>query len=102
MALGLAGLQGGEAASGIGVQPALDGAGRDAQVGGDVPMASAPVGHADDLEAVPDLAVSGLEERLFEATGLDVVELDADHGAKSKGEFGRTLPSTNRTASAGL
>ena len=100
--LGLEGLQGRQATPEVGVEPSLDGARRDAQVGGDVLVGPTPMGHADDLEAIPDLAVSRLQERLFESSGLDVVELDADHGEKSKEESGRTPPPTNRTASAGL
>lgn len=32
------------------------------------------MGQADDLEAVPNLAVGRLKKCLFEASGLDVVE----------------------------
>ena len=79
----------------------LDDAGRNAQDGGDVLMESAPVGHSDDLEAVPDLAVGGFEERSFEALSLQVVELDADHGA-NQGEARSNSPTTFRMASADL
>jgi len=43
-------------------------------------MGSAPVGHEDDPEAGAELAVGGLTERLFEAVGLSVGEMDADRG----------------------
>ena len=98
----LAGPEGGEATCKIGIEPSLHGARRDAQVGGDVLIRPAPLGHADDLKAIPDLAAGRLEDRLFEASGLGVVGLDADHGRKSEEESGRTPPSTNRTASSGL
>jgi hypothetical protein len=45
-------------------------------------MRSAPVGESDDLEAVTELVVGGLEEGLFEAVGLPVREQDADHGSE--------------------
>ena len=67
-ALGLAGPEAVEAAVEVGVEPALDGAGRDAEVGGDVLVRAAPVGQPDDLEAVAELAVGGLAEGLFEAS----------------------------------
>jgi hypothetical protein len=38
------------------------------------------VGQSDDLEAVMELAVGRLEKGLFEAVGLLVGEVDADHG----------------------
>ncbi len=56
---GLAGPEGVEAPGQVGVEPPLDGAWGDAQVVGDVLMLTAPVGQADDLEAVPVLAVVG-------------------------------------------
>ena len=45
----------------------------------------APVGQPDDLEAVAELAVGGLAEGLFEASGLGVGQLDADHGRAEVG-----------------
>ena len=78
--LGLAGPQAVEAAFEVGVEPPLDGAGRDPQVGGDVLVLAAPVGQPDDLEPVQELAVGGLAEGPFEASGLGVGQLDADHG----------------------
>jgi hypothetical protein len=66
-------------------------------------MGSAPVGQPDDLEAVPELAVGGLEERLFEAAGVPVREVDADHGREeAPGGIGGSPLSTNQTTSAGL
>ena len=47
----------------------------------------APVGQPDDLEAVAELAVGGLEEGLFEASGLGVGQLDADHGGARSEEW---------------
>ena len=79
-ALGLAGPEAVEAPVEVGVEPALDGAGRDPEVGGDVPVLAAPVGQADDLEAIAGLAVGGLAEGQFEALGLVLGEMDADHG----------------------
>ena len=78
--LALRGTQAVEAALEVGVEPPLDGAGGDPQVGGDVLVGPAPVGQPDDLEAVAELAVGGLAEGLFEASGLGVGQLDADHG----------------------
>src|SRR5690606_1781042 len=77
---GLAGLQAVEAAAEVGVEPPLDGAGGDAEVGGDVLMLAAPVGQPDDLQAVGGLAVGGPPGGPFEASGLVVGRLDADHG----------------------
>src|SRR3954447_19484455 len=95
-ALGLGGHGGGDAAPVVGVEPGLDGAGGDAQVGGDVPVGPAPMGEPDDLEPVTGLAVGGLEEGLLEASGLGVGQLDADHdGATSREESGLPPPSTN-------
>jgi hypothetical protein len=39
------------------------------------------LGQPDDLETVPESAVGGLEEGLFEASGLGVDQMDADHDA---------------------
>ena len=50
------------------------------QVGGDVLVRAAPVGQADDLEAVAEFAVGGLAECLLECLDLGFGELDADHG----------------------
>jgi hypothetical protein len=60
------------------------------------------VGQPHDLEAVPELAVGGLEEGLFEASGLGVGQSDADHDAAMEEVVGSSPLSTNRTASAGL
>ena len=100
--LALRGIKAVEPAVEVGVEPALDGAGGDAQVGGDVLVGPAPVGQPDDLEAVTELAVSGLEEGLFEASGLGVGQLDADHDASMEEVVGLPPLSTNRKASAGL
>ena len=43
-------------------------------------MLAAPMGQADDLEAIEEVAVGGQSEGLFEALGLGVGQLDADHG----------------------
>jgi hypothetical protein len=67
-----------------GVEPPLDGAGADPEVGGDVLLLAAPVGQADDLEAVEELAVGGPTERPFKASGLGVGELNADHGGAAE------------------
>ncbi len=85
MALGLAGYQGVEPAFEVGVEPPLDGAGRDSQVGGDVLVLAAPVGQADDLEPAEELAVGGPSEGLFEVLGLGVGQLDADRGIRGEG-----------------
>lgn len=98
----VAGLEGVEAAAEVGVEPPLDGAGSDPEVGGDVLMLAAPVGRPDDVEPVEVLAVGGLSEGLLEAFGLGVAQLDADHGSQRMEEVGSPPPSTNRTASAGL
>ena len=45
-------------------------------------MGSASVGQADDLEAVVEFAVGCLEEGPFEAVGLPVGAVDADHGGE--------------------
>jgi hypothetical protein len=61
------------------------------------------VGQSDDLEAVTEFAVCRLTERLFEAVGLTLGELDADHGgASSSGSVEVPPLYTNRTASVGL
>ena len=92
-ARGLAGPEAVEAAVEVGVEPPLDGAGRDPQVGGDLLMRSAPAGQPDDLEAVPVFAVGGLAEGQFEALGLGLGELDADHGRCGvSGSSGCTSP----------
>ena len=54
----------------VGVEPALDGARGDGQVGGDVLVRPAPVGQADDLEAVAELGVGFLAESLVEPLGF--------------------------------
>ena len=79
-ARGLLGLQAVEAAVAVGVEPAGDGVAVDAQVGGDVLAGPAPVGHQDDLEAVPEFAVLGGAEEGVEAFGLGRRQLNADHG----------------------
>src|SRR5262249_4098564 len=81
LALGLLGSQGVEGAAAVGVEPAGDGPGVDAQVGGDVLAGAAPVGHQDDLEAVPELAVGGGAEECVEAFSLGRWQVNADHGA---------------------
>jgi hypothetical protein len=43
-------------------------------------MESASVGRPDDLEAIQVLAIGSLTERLFEAVGLALGQIDADHG----------------------
>jgi hypothetical protein len=55
----------------------VDGTGVDGQIGGDLLVRPIAVGHADDLELVPELAVGRLTERLS-AIGLG--ETDEDHG----------------------
>jgi hypothetical protein len=102
VAPGLARLEAVEATTEVGVEPPLDGAGHDPQVGGDVLVLPTPVGQADDLEPVEELTVGGLAEGPFEALGLGVGQLDADHGRGRMEEIGSPPPSTNRTASAGL
>jgi hypothetical protein len=62
---GLAGLQGAEPAVKIGVESALDAAGVDPQLGGDVAVRPASVGRPHDLEGVTQFAVGDLEEGLF-------------------------------------
>jgi hypothetical protein len=79
-ALGLAGPEAVGAAVEGGVEPALDGARRDAQVGGAVRVPPAAMGQEHDLEAVAPLAVRGPAERLRKAPGLGVRQVDADHG----------------------
>src|SRR5688572_9212464 len=65
--LGLAWWEAAEATHEVGVEPPLDGARGDPEVGGDVPVLPAPVGQPDDLEPVQELAVGGLSEGPFEA-----------------------------------
>jgi hypothetical protein len=60
----------------------------------------AAVGQSNDREEVPELAVGGLEEGLFEALGHGVGQSDADHHASMEEVVGS--PPTNRKASAGL
>jgi hypothetical protein len=61
------------------------------------------MGQPDDPEPVTELAVSGLEEGLFEASGLGVGQSDADHDAAMEvEEIGSPPPSTNLKASAVL
>jgi hypothetical protein len=57
--LGLAGLEGVEATAEVGVEPPLDGAGGDAEVGGDVLALAAPVGQPDDLESEEEVDRAG-------------------------------------------
>ena len=103
MSLGLAGLEGGDSALEVSVEPVLNGSRGDAQVGGDVLVGSTPMGQPDDLEAIMELAIGRLEEGLFEASGVGVGQLDADHGGTVlEEEFGSSPPSTNQKASAGL
>jgi hypothetical protein len=55
------------------------------------------------LQADEELAMSGREERLFEASGLGVGQSDADQGrAAWKEAIGLSPPSTNWTPPAGL
>lgn len=70
----------GEAGFEIAVEPPLDGAWSDGQVGGDILVGPAPVGQPDDLEAVPELRVGRLAESLFESLGFGFGESDADQG----------------------
>src|SRR4051794_36116295 len=69
-ALGLLGLQRVEPAVAVGVEPTRDGFAVDAQIGGDVLAWSAPVGHPDDLEAIPEFPVVGGAEESVEAVAL--------------------------------
>jgi hypothetical protein len=102
-ALGLSGPEAVEAPVEVGVEPALDGAGRDREVGGDVPVLAASMRQADDLQAIAGLAVGGLTEGQFEASGLVLGEMDADHGrVESLGRVDVPPLYTNRTASSGL
>ena len=81
--LGLARSEAIEAPVQVGVEPSLDGPGGDAEVSGDVLMGSAPMGQPDDLKAVVELTFGGLKEGLFEAVGLCLGQMDADHGRGS-------------------
>ena len=76
--------------------------GADAEIAGDLLMGPAPLGEPNDLKAAPVHKVGDLEISLLEASGLEVVDYDADHGAIPKREIGRTPRATNRTASAGF
>jgi hypothetical protein len=70
--------------------------GGDGQVGGDVLMGAASVSQSNDLEPIMERAVGRLRlgERLFEALGLGVRKLDANHGrGKSEEPVGVSLPS---------
>ncbi|MFO0878160.1 MAG: hypothetical protein U0840_12490 [Gemmataceae bacterium] len=78
--LGLAGHQAGQAALAVGVEPALDGAAVDAQVGGEVLAPAALVGHQDDLKAVAVRPVVGGPERLLQMHGLHFSQPHVDHG----------------------
>jgi hypothetical protein len=60
------------------------------------------VGHEDDLEAVPELTVGGLAERLLQAIRLGLEELDANHGGKKSGADGVASPLYDRTVSSVL
>jgi hypothetical protein len=77
---GLAGPEPGEAESQVEVEPPLDGARGDGQVGGDLLMGPVPVGHQDDPEAVPERPVGRLAECLLDLSGFSFAESDADHG----------------------
>jgi hypothetical protein len=46
--------------------------------------------------------IGGASESLFEAVGLGVGQMDADHGRRRLEETGSPPPSTNQTASADL
>lgn len=103
LALGLARPQGGDAALEVGIEPVLDGAGADAEVGGDVLGEPTPVGEPDDLESVPELSISSLKGGLLKALGVSVGQDDADHGdTRRDKKLGWTPHSTDRKASAGL
>ena len=100
--LGLAGPEPGEAGFQVAVEPPLDRAWSEAQVGGDVLMRPAPVGQADDLEAVPEPPVGRLAERLLEFLDVEFGELDADHDDEGyRVQKGPTFY-TNQTASSGV
>ena len=61
------------------------------------------MGHADDLEAIPEFAIGGLQERLFEASGVGVRQVDANHGGcLGEGEVGLAVPFYVQKASASL
>jgi hypothetical protein len=91
-----------EAGFEIAVEPPLDGAWGDGQLGGDVLMRPAPVGQADDRKAVPERPVGRPEECLRECVNFGFGELDADHDDEGcRVREGSTLY-TNQTASAGV
>ena len=80
----------------------MDRAWSEAQVGGDVLVWPAPVGQADDLEAVTECPVGRLAECLLEFLDFEFGELDADHGDEAyRVQKGPTFY-TNQTASSGV
>jgi len=77
--LGLAAAQPVEALVEVGVEPALDGAWGDGQVGGDVLVRSSALGQADDEEAVADLGVGFLAKGHVEPLGFLRRKANANH-----------------------
>lgn len=66
----------------LGVEPALNGAGRDAQVAGDVLVRPVAVGQSDNLEAVPEFMIGGVAKRTLQRALIELRRLDTDHGCR--------------------
>jgi len=77
--LGLAGPEPVAAPLQVGVEPALDGAGCHAEVGGDVLVGAAAMGHEDDLGAIAEGAFVGGAEQFLERLDFEIGQVNADH-----------------------
>jgi hypothetical protein len=77
--LGLAWLELVQAAGQVGVEPALGRPRGGPGVGSDLRVLAAPVGHQDNLDAVPEGAIGGRLEQAFQLANLGVGQGDADH-----------------------
>jgi hypothetical protein len=64
----------------VGVEPSLDSAWCNAQVGGDVLMWAVAVRQPDDLESIVEFAVSGAAKRVFQSGLITRGKLNANHG----------------------
>src|SRR5262249_54753489 len=81
LALGFLGLQRGETAIAVGVEPARDGLALNAQGGSNILARPSPVGHQDDLKPIAEASVSGGAEAGVEVFGLGWWQVNANHGA---------------------
>jgi hypothetical protein len=67
----------------IGLEPALESAGTDAEVCGNMMMASAASGHKNRLAAVTQTPIGGRFEGVLQATPFTGTQGDFDHGCSS-------------------